>query len=281
MEKHEDSQFVLGSGDDHSHEKMYQEEMLRKRLDKVGMKVTMISFILPCIIGVIFFIAYKDIKQRVSRVHDTGTTEVLNLSKDFDSRILSISKKLAELESSLANQEKAATSSVNKLKRRALRNEKDISFLSTSKPSKKTLNKVQEDIDNQITPMQISLDKLSATVSSIDKRVEDETKKVSGRAWKNKLALDKIEKNISSIESKFVGKKSFETELKKEKAFYQLKINELSKQLKANDKLIKSLQAKIKTLEAGKKGAIKPSSGNKAKTSGAAASDGKIIEQDL
>ena len=79
-------------------ESLFAEERSDLRLEKLTQKVTIISILLPVLIGVILVISYLDIKSRVTTVQDTGESGVQSLSQNLESRFSSLSVKFAALE---------------------------------------------------------------------------------------------------------------------------------------------------------------------------------------
>ena len=74
-------------------ESIYAEERNGLRLEKLAQRVTIISILLPVLIGIILVISYLDIKSRVSTLQDTGESAVQSLSKNLESRFSSLSVK--------------------------------------------------------------------------------------------------------------------------------------------------------------------------------------------
>jgi hypothetical protein len=59
---------------------LYQEEARDRRIEKISHRVTIISILIPVLLGVVFYITYRDITSRVSQSQDTGAMEIQNLS---------------------------------------------------------------------------------------------------------------------------------------------------------------------------------------------------------
>jgi len=114
MEEKDTSDFKIGI-DDESQEHRFQEEMENTRIKKLSNRITFISILIPCLIGVIIFLAYLDIKKRVATVHDTGTTEVKNLSKDLEEKLSDLTSKYKQLEDSFSKIENHTSSLQTKL----------------------------------------------------------------------------------------------------------------------------------------------------------------------
>lgn len=81
---------------------LHQEEMVDLRVEKLSHRLTLLTILVPLLLGVVLTIAYLDVKKRVSTFYASGTTGVANLSKDLESRFSSLSLKMAALEEEMA-----------------------------------------------------------------------------------------------------------------------------------------------------------------------------------
>ena len=80
---------------------IYQEEAKDRRVEKLSHRVTIITILIPVLIGVVFYIAYRDITGRVSQSQDTGAMEIQNLSSQLEENFVKLSEKYGELEAAL------------------------------------------------------------------------------------------------------------------------------------------------------------------------------------
>ena len=103
---------------------LYQDEAKDRRVEKLGHRVTIISILIPVLIGAIFYIAYRDITSRVSQTQDTGTMEIQNLSTQLQDKFDEISSKYGELETALT-QKLAALEKVDKAMKANLKKAED------------------------------------------------------------------------------------------------------------------------------------------------------------
>ncbi len=91
MTENESAKFRIRSDD--NPEAHFQEDNQGLKLDKLSRRLTLITILIPCLIGGILFLVYRDIQMRVGQVSDTGTSKVRTLSKDLESRYSSLSLK--------------------------------------------------------------------------------------------------------------------------------------------------------------------------------------------
>ncbi len=84
-----------------------RDDILEQRVEKLGTKVTLIAILFPVLIGVIFTVAYFDIKKRVYTMQDTGVERLAKLSEELESKFSSLSVRFAGLEENLIQREKS------------------------------------------------------------------------------------------------------------------------------------------------------------------------------
>lgn len=178
----ESSAFMIGRNKENPDAEL-QNEIAEQKLEKLNQRVTLISILIPCMIGVILFIVYLNIKKKVSLVHDSGTTEIQNLSKDVEARLSALRLQYKDFKYSINNQvlpiEKAVTSLQDNLKK----TEKNIQSFQASKVDKnelkKNLSPVQKDLKNLVSEIKVlknmtdsELAKLTENINTITKSLQ-------------------------------------------------------------------------------------------------------------
>ena len=71
------------SDEDQDPETFYQEEIKDLKVEKLSQRVTLLSILLPILMGIAIFFAYRDLTGRVSLTQDTGSMEVQRLRSSF------------------------------------------------------------------------------------------------------------------------------------------------------------------------------------------------------
>lgn len=74
----------------------YQEEINTLRIDKLANRVTIISIILPCLIGAILVFAYLDMKERVVDVDTSKQSQYENISRQLEEKLNALDVKIAK-----------------------------------------------------------------------------------------------------------------------------------------------------------------------------------------
>ena len=108
-----------GDTDDQMADTGYYQEINTLKIDKLSNKVTIISVIIPVMIGAIIIFAYMDMKERVVDVDQTKQSQVEEISKQLEEKLNALDVKIAknrfDVETTLPELKKTATALDGKL----------------------------------------------------------------------------------------------------------------------------------------------------------------------
>ncbi len=294
---------------------LYQEEARDRRIEKISHRVTIISILIPVLLGVVFYITYRDITSRVSQSQDTGAMEIQNLSTQLEDQFEALSKKYGELETSLA-QKLATLEKVDKSMTANLKQAQDmVSKISATKVDKKeqqdaiakidtalgpirkeleslgpmrkeleTLAPMRKELETLtpmrkqleiLTPMREDLKTVTAELRSLDKDTQQRLSTLSVNVDKALNDLTRIQSDMSNLSDQKLDKDALQLELLKAKKNYQ---RELEVTRLALDKRLSSILRKIKDLE---KIAHSPHVVTKPSGGAISSGSGKILEQEI
>lgn len=96
--------FAIGghrSDNDEMSTAVFRQELNELKIEKLGNRITIISVILPCLICVIVWFAYMDIKDRMVDVHDTGQNEVQDVADALGTKINAMTVDMAKIQHQL------------------------------------------------------------------------------------------------------------------------------------------------------------------------------------
>lgn len=294
---------------------LYQEEARDRRIEKISHRVTIISILIPVLLGVVFYITYRDITSRVSQSQDTGAMEIQNLSTQLEDQFEALSKKYGELETSLA-QKLATLEKVDKSMTANLKQAQDMVLkISATKVDKKeqqdaiakidkalgpirkelkslgpmrkeleTLAPMRKELETLtpmrqqlevLTPMRNDLKSVTAKLQSLDKDTQQQLSALSANVDKALNDLTSIQSDMSNLSGQKLDKDSLQLELLKAKKNYQ---RELELTRLALDKRLSSILRKIKDLE---KIAHSPHAVTMPSGGTISSGSGKILEQEI
>jgi len=274
-----------GEDEPESEQTLYQDEAKDRRVEKLSHRVTIISILIPVLIGVVFYIAYRDITSRVSQSQDTEAMEIQNLSTQLQDKFDELSTKYGQLEASLV-QKLAALEKVDKAMKANLKKaENTASKINATKADKKDQQDAIAKIDTALSPIRMELKDLStlrndlkavtAELQSLDTDVQQKLTTISANVDKSLQNLTKIQSDMSALSNQKLDKDALQLELLKAKKSYQREL-ELTKA--ALDKRLSSILRKIRDLEKIAQAPLavpKPSGGTRS------AGSANIVEQEI
>ena len=274
-------------GDDEpdSEQTLYQEEATNRRIEKLSHRVTIISILIPVLIGVVFYIAYREITDRVSQSQDTEAMEIQNLSTQLEENFAALSTKYGDLEAALT-QKLAALEKVDKAMKTNLKKAEDtVAKINATKANKKDqqdaiarLNTALNPIRNELktlAPLRNDLKAVTTELASLDKDLQQQLSTLSKNVDKALKNLTKIQSDMSVLSDRKLDRDSLQLELLKAKKSYQ---RDLDLTKSAIDKRLASMLRKIKDLE---KLAQAPLSSARPTGQTVSPGSGGIVEQEI
>ena len=284
---------------------LYQEEMKDLRMEKLSHKVTIISILIPCLIGIILFIVYRDLTGKVSRTEFAGSKEVQALSEKLEEKFKNLSAQYTELQTSLSEKIaavekttagltenlKALNNSVKNLKQDQNKSQTDLKSIIESKVDKKEQAAAIAKMNNSLAPLRKELEalapvskdlsKLSSQMQALDKNLKAELTSLSATISKTTNDLNQIQTSLSNLADQKLDRESIDLEMLKAKKNYERALDQAVFKIEERiDSLLnrtKQLENKLRNLEATatKAPVAKPPSPSKTTTTGG------IEEQDL
>ena len=244
METNDDTgRFVLGSDEALAGRDIYQEQAHSRRIEKLSLKVTLISVLIPCAIGVLVGFLYMDMRDKMSRIESSGSVEMSKFEEQLTTRLETIGNENGEFQKSLevkiSERIAAVDKTVGSFQSRIEKAEKDINNLSSLKSNNAALSaEIQKlktenlDLKKNVSAISSQNAKLSGLLAEIQKKTLD----ISGIKSSN----DTLKQEIAKLKAENIDKGDLAAELKKQKVLYQLEIQELSNKF---DKKIQALKA--------------------------------------
>jgi len=262
------------NGDDQEPESFYHEELKDLRVEKLSQRVTLLSILLPCLVGVAIYFGYRDLSGRVSQRYDTESVEVQrlsrqleNLAKDFNDKLITFTTTLSTQDKDLGNtlEGRFATISnnINEMQKNVkslsedLKKNKDtIERLNASKVDKKSQALEIEKINAAITPLQTELDKLksvgremkmlSEDIADLDGKLAKQLAIAEASAEQNKRDYEQIQDSLTKLSGKTIDQDTLALEVFKLKKYFQ---SQISKEVSDLNQRMDSLKKQIDGIE--------------------------------
>ncbi len=211
---------------------VYQDEVNSLKIDKLNNRVTIISIILPCLIGAVLFFAYLDIKERMVSVDSIQAKEVKQVSQKLDEKFNALDVKIAKinfkLDKKLPELENQITSTQGRLAK-----------LDSTKAAKETMEtrlakmeKMISNNSNQYKGLLNTIERMNNQTLSIVNEIDD-----------------KLKKNMSKIEEKMNQKISNLPDYSEELAGIRDQIDGLDHRIDSLDNRIDGLDKRLAKIE--------------------------------
>ena len=213
------SKFKIQAADeDRLSDSLLTDQIEYRRFEKLSQRVTIITILIPILIGIMIFIGYRGISEMVSQTQDTGAKELTSLSQSLESTISNLSIKQAKLEEmlsgKLADLEKMETTVQDSLKQIEATVQDNIKKMETTVQDniKKTETTVQDNIKKTETSL-AEIQAGKADKKDIAGNVSGMDNKLVGIQKDLKIVTEKLNTDIKSIDKKFSDEfaKSLET----------------------------------------------------------------------
>ena len=247
MTENESAKFRIRSDD--NPEAQFQEDNQGLKLDKLSRRLTLITILIPCLIGGILFLVYRDIQMRVGQVSDTGTSKVRTLSKDLESRYSSLSlkhgkfqvgftKRISSLEKTTVSLQKTLQEATTAIKyiRSARR--------SDNKKVAKAIDAINKTLGT-LAPLPQNLETMASEIKLYDQNLSKELGSFSQSLEGIRNNLIKIQADILFLASVKTDNKAFNLALKSQQKNHQQALQQTKRDI---DKKIASLESKIKRI---------------------------------
>ena len=225
--------------DNESPDTGFEEEIKDRRIEKLSQRITFVSILIPCVIAVILFVAYLDIKKRVGGMHSSGEA----VFQDLGSRLSLLSEKQAKLEDMLVKKIEPVEKTILSLQTELKEATTAIRYIrSARKADNKTLKGAIAGIEKGLGPVRKDLKNAASRIKALDKNLTNFGKELD----KAKNDLNKMQADISALSSAKIDRKALDNALNSKQKIYEQKLKQIADDL-ANK--LKSIRKRIKKIE--------------------------------
>ena len=286
MSKDESKDFIIDEADDDEYaDALFREEMKDLRVEKLNQRVTIITILIPCLIGVILFIAYRDLTGKVSQSEFSGSKEVQALSAELEEKFTLLTKQNSEFQANQAAHnasiEKATASLNERLKsldsaikqtgQTIVTTREALKSIDAAKVDKKEQKAFIEKMNSSLMPIRKNLEELglirkdlntlSTEMKALDENFRKDLAAVNASVTKTgqdltqfQTALDQVHANVSALEDAKIDRASLDLEMLKARKNLERTLDQelikIERMLDALLKRTKRLETNLKQLEA-------------------------------
>lgn len=202
--------------DDDMDEHVIPTQVDELRIEKLSTRVTIISIIIPVLIVVVLAFAYLDIKKRVTRTEDTGTTGVENLSKEMESRFSSLSVRQASLEESIKKMDANNNKSLARVQVKLKKLDDTIQKLRKNMVDDTTLEGKIKELKQEIGNVAQSLENNQSMAGEITQKLKDQMEQISANDTQNQIQISQIDTKLAELKRDKIDQSALDLAIKLE-----------------------------------------------------------------
>ena len=262
------------SADEQDPETFYQEEIKDLQVEKLSQKVTLLTILLPILMGIAIFFAYRDLTGRVSHTQDTGSMEVQRisrqlseLSKEFNDKLITFSTTLStqdkEFDTTVSEKLAAVNTNVTALNKNLksinenlTRTRSTVKNLAASKADKKSqvaafakvngsLKSLEKELKS-LAGLRQELKAVSSGLKTLQGNMNQKITALTTATEQSKKGYSQLQTSISGLSDQKVDKDTFDLEVFKLKKNYEnrviLEMSAINQKLDAIQKQIDDIQ---------------------------------------
>jgi len=258
------------SDEDQDPETFYQEEIKDLKVEKLSQRVTLLSILLPILMGIAIFFAYRDLTGRVSLTQDTGSMEVQRLSKqlqdiskEFNDKLITFTTTLSsqdkEFDSTVSGKLAAVNKNVNALNNNLKsldenlnKTRRTVKSLGASKADKKSQDAAIAKVNAALKTLNAELKSLATlrqdftAMSSNIKNLENKLNAAALAVERSGQDLKQLQADLAGLAGKKVDRETFELEVFKLRKNYQ---NRVAQEITAINQKLDAMQKKIDDIQ--------------------------------
>jgi len=249
------------------------DESLQRRVHKLSQRMSFLTLMLPCLIALVIYVAYRDLNLRVAQTQHSELQSVDRLAADLEQKSAALLARVSELEASVGAKLDEVSKSVFALQEGIKKAEAAIERHNTDKADKKELEASAARVDaalavmtkdvqgltrevQGLAPFREELGSASAlrndlnTVSARLQKLENSLGKdltgLAGYMDRNKAEFAQIKTEIAKLQSSKIGEESIELEILKAKKSYQAALDQ---EMARIEKTLSTIQRRLDQIE--------------------------------
>ncbi len=249
------------------------DEELKKRIAKLGNRLSFLTLLLPCLLAVALYVGYQDLVLRTARTQGTEMVAAERAAAEAERKAEELGNRLTEAEAAWSARMDAVQKSLQSLEAEIRKGQTGFENVGASKVDKKeladataridaALAAVQKDVQTvtrevqALAPFREELGSASALRSEVGsvaarlQKLENSLGKdltgLAGYMDRTKAELEKIRTDLAGLQSRKLDRESLDLEVLKTKRLYQMALDQ---EVGRIDKALSTLQRRLDQVE--------------------------------
>ncbi|MDP2643973.1 MAG: hypothetical protein Q8P24_03470 [Desulfobacterales bacterium] len=262
MNHHDSSSFRFGIDDDRP-DSIFREETPNPQIKKINQRITLVSLLIPCLVGLVLLLAYMDITKRFGNQKNAETLALTELSKYLESRFSSLSVQYAKLQDQFSKKVSPMDEVILEFEKFTSANKKGIELVAKNlenmnalKTDKKEFEAALNKLEKALEPLQKDLKDIEAQVKTLAGKISPKLDTISAKVEKGTIEqarlaksiesameeIDELQSSVSALTKNKIEKKDLDLALRMD----QLKLKSYEQQL---NRTTQDLEEKIKSIQ--------------------------------
>ena len=256
------------------------DEALQRRVHKLSQRMSFLTLMLPCLIALVLYVAYRDISLRVAQTQYSELQSVDRLAADLKLKTDAMLARVTELETAVGAKLDEVSKSVPALQEGIKKTEAAVERQNTDKADKKELQDSAARVDAALAALSKDLQGHTREVQGLTKDLQalapfreelgsasalrNDVASVSARLQKlenslgkdltglagymdrNKTELTQIKTELANLQSRKLDRESIDLEILKAKKSYQ---TALDQEMSRIEKTLSAIQRRLDQIE--------------------------------
>lgn len=256
------------------------DEALQRRVHKLSQRMSFLTLMLPCLIALVLYVAYRDISLRVAQTQHSELQSVDRLAADLQLKTDALLARVSELEATVGAKLDEVSKSVFALQEGIKKTEAAVERQNTDKADKKELQDSAARVDAALAALSKDLQGHTREVQGLTKDLQalapfreelgsasglrKEVNGVSARLQKlenslgkdltglagymdrNKTEITQIKTELANLQSRKLDRESTDLEILKAKKSYQ---TALDQEMSRIEKTLSAIQRRLDQIE--------------------------------
>ena len=242
------------------------EEELKRRIAKLGNRLSFVTLLLPCLLAVALYVGYQDLVLRTAKTQGSELRSAERLAAEADQKWAELGARLTDIEAALTARVDAAQKSFQAVQEELRKGESGIDKVVAAKADKKEFADATARIDAALAGVQKDLQALApfreelgqaaalrAEVTSVSTRLQKlenslgkDLTGLAGYMDRTKSDLEKIRADLAGLQSRKIDREALDLENLKMKRLYQMALDQ---EVGRIDKTLGTLQRRLDQLE--------------------------------
>jgi DNA repair exonuclease SbcCD ATPase subunit len=246
---------------------------LTVRVKRLGRRLSFLTLVLPCLLGVALYVAYRDLVLRADQTQSSELRSVEKVAAEIEQKMAVLDARLAEVEPALTARVEAVQKSVQALQEALRQGEANVEKVGALKADKKdlaeatahteaALGAVTKDLQTVTRELQAlapfreelgsaaglrsDITTLSARLQKLESSLGKDLTGLAGYMDRTKTDLEKIKNDLADLQTRKLDREALDLEVLKTKRLYQMALDQEIGRL---DKTIGALQRRLDQVE--------------------------------